>query len=81
MQEIEYELSIEDPDNESHYILSDVSWSGQWAWDRIAQEILRLLDQREIKNPGSLSKLLTIIQGSATVSDTEIADSDEGARL
>lgn len=73
LQEIDYELSAESPESESHYILSDVTWSGQWAWDRIAQDIFQLLEKREIKNPANLGKLLAIVQGSITVSDTDIA--------
>lgn len=37
MREIRYELSIEKPETETHYIISDVSYSGQWAWDHISR--------------------------------------------
>ena len=39
MQEIRYELSIETPETETHYIISDLSWTGQWAWDQIAPDL------------------------------------------
>lgn len=64
LQEVKYELSIESPETETHYIISDLSWSGQWAWDRIAPNIYELL-QKEPKNLSTLEKLLKIIQGSS----------------
>jgi len=68
MQEIRYELSIEQPESETHYVLSDVSWSGQWAWDQIAPRIYDLL-KREPKNLSNLDKLLKILQGSTLADD------------
>lgn len=65
MQEVKYELSIEDPNIESHYILSDLSWSGQWAWDDISPIIYQLLMKSEPNNLANLDKLLKIVQGSA----------------
>lgn len=67
MREVRYELSIENPETETHYIISDVSWSGQWAWDQLAPSIYDLL-KREPKNLSNLDKLLKILQGS-TLSD------------
>jgi hypothetical protein len=67
IQEIRYELSIEKPDTEIHYILSKVSWSGQWAWDEIAPNIYEIL-KKEPKNLSNLEKLLKILQDS-TLSD------------
>lgn len=64
MREVRYELSIEKPDSETHYIISDLSWSGQWSWDQIAPRIYELLKTREPKNLFNLDKLLKIIQGS-----------------
>ncbi len=63
MREIRYELSIEKIETETHYVISDLSWSGQWAWDQIAPSIYDLL-KREPKNLSNLDKLLKIIQGS-----------------
>jgi hypothetical protein len=65
MQEIRYELSIETPETETHYIISDLSWTGQWAWDQIAPDLYELLNRVEPKNLANLDKLLKIIQGSA----------------
>ncbi|MDP3282667.1 MAG: hypothetical protein U1D41_07360 [Nitrosomonas sp.] len=64
MQEIRYELSIETPETETHYIISDLSWTGQWAWDQIAPDLYELLNGMEPKNLANLDKLLKIIQGS-----------------
>ncbi len=64
MQEIEFELSIGKPETAQHYILSDLSWSGQWAWDELAPSICDLL-KREPKNLSNLEGLLKILQGSS----------------
>ena len=63
MREVRYELSIEKIETETHYVISDVSWSGQWAWDQFAPSIYDLL-KREPKNLSNLDKLLKILQGS-----------------
>ncbi len=72
LNEIRYELSIEKSDVESHYILSDVSWSGQWTWNELAPEIYRLLKTKEPENISSLGYLLNVVQGSSTT-DNDIA--------
>jgi hypothetical protein len=64
MQEIRYELSIEKPEEDTHYVVSDLSWSGQWAWDQIAPGIFEFLKKTEPKNMSNLDKLLKILQGS-----------------
>ena len=69
MREVRYELSIEKPETETHYVISDVSWSGQWSWDQIAPSIYELLNKREPKNLSNLDKLLKIIQGSTLPDD------------
>jgi hypothetical protein len=71
IQEIRYELSIETPEAETYYIISDLSWSGQWAWDQIAPELYDLLSGMEPKNLANLDKLLKIIQGSS-LTDNQI---------
>ena len=69
MREVRYELSIEKPETETHYVISDVSWSGQWAWDQIAPSIYELLKTKEPKNLSNLDKLLKILQGSTLPDD------------
>lgn len=73
MREVRYELSIEKPEIATHYIISDLSWSGQWAWDQIAPSIYELLKTKEPKNLSNLDELLKIIQGS-TISDDLIEE-------
>lgn len=70
MGEIQYELSIETPETETHYIISDLSWSGQWAWEKIAPSIYDLLEATEPKNLSNLEKFLKILQGSSLSADT-----------
>lgn len=64
MQEVWHELSIETPETETHYILSDLSWSGQWAWDKITPNIYAFLKTNELANLANLDNLLQILQGS-----------------
>jgi len=63
MREIRYELSIEKPEADTPYVISDLSWSGQWAWDQIASSIYDIL-KKEPKNLSNLDNLLKILQGS-----------------
>ncbi len=63
MQEVRYELSLDDPETDTHYIISDVSYSGQWLWNRLARDIYSLL-KREPENISNLEHLLKILQGS-----------------
>ncbi|MEI6757227.1 MAG: hypothetical protein WCK85_05170, partial [Chlorobium sp.] len=64
MREIRYELSIEKPETDPNYILCDVIWYGQWAWDKLAPSIYDYLKAREPINLSNLDKLLKIVQGS-----------------
>ncbi|WP_420473696.1 NACHT domain-containing protein [Noviherbaspirillum sp. ST9] len=73
MQEILYELTLEKVDQSTHYIISDVSWSGAWAWDTLGPRILAQLRKDEPKNLDNLDKLLTILQGSS-VPDAALRD-------
>jgi hypothetical protein len=69
MREVRYELSIEKPETDTHYVISDVSWSGQWAWDQIAPSIYEFLKTTEPKNLSNLDSLLKILQGSTLPDD------------
>lgn len=71
LNEIRYELSNEKADVDTHYIISDLSWSGEWIWDSIAPHLIDFLKANEPVNLNNLRKLLTIVQGSS-VSDEEI---------
>lgn len=71
LNEIRYELSIEKADVDGHYILDDVSWSGEWAWNDLAPAVCAML-KKEPKNLSNLAHMLAIVQGSS-VTDAEIA--------
>lgn len=70
--EVRYELSIEKPETAVHYIISDLSYSGQWAWDRLGPCIFDILNESEPENLSSLENLLKMLQGSS-LSDEQIA--------
>lgn len=72
LREVDRDLRVETVKVASHYVLSDLSWSGSWAWQRIGDGILARLKNREPKNLSNLGYMLNIIQGAA-VSSTEIA--------
>jgi len=72
LSEIKQEVASEMPGKESHYLLSDVSWSGQWAWDQLAPALLRLLQEQIVTNAFNLGKLLRIVQGSTSVTDDDL---------
>lgn len=71
LDEIAHEFASETADRESHYVLYDVSWHGQWLWDQLAPPLLPMLSAKRI-NRRNLGYLLAIIQGSS-VDDATIA--------
>ena len=70
LNEIRYELSIKE--TEVHYVLSDVSWSGQWAWSELAPDLYAELKTSEPEKLSNLGYLLSIVQGSS-IADRDIA--------
>lgn len=64
LKEIRFELLAESVDSESHYVLSDVAWQGQWIWDQLAPDLLPELSGIR-KNPRNLGYILSIVQGSS----------------
>lgn len=62
--EIDHELATEDLEHESHYVLYDASWSGDWMWDRLARLVLERL-RKPPKSIGNLRYMLNIVQGSS----------------
>ncbi len=64
MQEVRYELSIEQPETDTNYVINKVKWTGQWAWDQLAPSIYEFLEATEPKNLSNLDELLKIVQGS-----------------
>ena len=71
LNEIRYELSIEKPRFDTHYVLSDVGSFGDCAWNEIAPAVVDMLRTREPGNLSNLRNLLTIVQGSS-LTDEEI---------
>lgn len=71
--EIEYELDRATPESDTNYILNDVEWSGQWAWDHLAPKLYDRLKAGEPNNLKHLDQLLRIVQGSS-INDKAIAE-------
>jgi hypothetical protein len=65
IREIRYELSIEKSEVNIHYLISDVSHSGQWAWVQIAPSIYGILKKKGPKNLSNLDHFLKILKGAA----------------
>jgi hypothetical protein len=70
--EVEYEVASGVLGQDSHYVLSDISWSGEWAWNDLAPAMFATLEKSEPKNATHLHQLLKVIQGS-DITDAEIA--------
>jgi hypothetical protein len=71
--EVQQEVLSASLDVESHYLLSDLSWAGQWAWDGMAPKLLQLLKTTNVTNLFNLGKLLVIVQGADSVTDDALA--------
>lgn len=71
MEEVAYEVANE-PDEGMSYIISDLSWSGNWSWSELGPPILDLLKSAEPRSAETLNKLMRIVLGSG-VPDKEIA--------
>lgn len=71
LKEIDHELGRAKIGEELHYLLYDISWSGDWLWNRLAPALLKRL-RKEPENIQSLQKLLKIVNGSS-VNPDEIA--------
>lgn len=63
MHEIEFEINRGGEEG-MHYIIDDLSWSGQWAWPMLGPPILDLLKKSEPRSAGALDKLLNIMLNS-----------------
>ena len=72
LREVDRDLRIEKAKVESHYVLSDLNWSGSWAWPGIGEGIFARLKAREPKNLSNLGHLLNIVHG-AGISSEDIA--------
>jgi len=70
LNEIDWEQQSDDA---KHYMLSRISWDCKWLWDSLAPTLLAKLEKEPL-NAETLGKILKIIQGSSSVSDTELAE-------
>lgn len=77
LTEIEYELDNDSPDRESHYLLYDVNWSGQWFWEALAHPLVQRLAVQEPRNLRNLRYVLNILLGSS-LPDGGLADIARG---
>ena len=68
IQEIEFELKNNNAEQESQYVLADVSWGGEWLWDSLAPVLLKLANKSQ-KNIKHLRHMLKIIAGSKVDSE------------
>lgn len=64
--EVDYELSIGVAEQDTHYVIYDINWCGEWMWDSLAPALLGRLAAAEPENLRNLQYLLNVIQGSAT---------------
>ncbi|WP_427145124.1 hypothetical protein [Rhizobium pisi] len=71
MKEIQFELANETSEGESHYVLYDMAWHGDWGRDHLATALIPALKAKR-KNSRNLGYLLSIVQGSS-ISDGELA--------
>ncbi|TDB67850.1 NACHT domain-containing protein [Arundinibacter roseus] len=70
LAEIEWEISSKES---IIHVLSSVSWSYEWLWDRLGPKLLPLLE-KALPNGENLLYALKIIQGSFTVSNSDLAN-------
>ncbi len=64
LKELDYNLKVETTKVEHHYVLSDLSSSGAWAWTALGPEILKRLQQRSPKHIRNLEQMLDLLLGS-----------------
>lgn len=70
--QIRYEAFSLPKDRPGDDILSDVSWTGQWAWSRLGPMLLGLLISGEPQSAKALGSILKILKGSS-VADGQLA--------
>ncbi|WP_439601420.1 hypothetical protein [Devosia sp.] len=64
LRQIEWELSRAEEENRGVDVLSDVSWSGQWAWKELGPALVELLGELEPADGAALGKAIKIVRGS-----------------
>ncbi|MBB5665029.1 hypothetical protein GGE68_003226 [Rhizobium leguminosarum] len=71
IREIDHELAEATRNKNSHGVLSDLGWTGQWTYNSLGPYVLSTLT-KATKNLKDLVNLLTILNGSS-VTDADIA--------
>ena len=72
LTELLFELDHDDADRDSHYLLHDLNWSGQWLWEAVAPALAEHLVLAEPRNLRNLRHVLNIVLGSS-LSDVALA--------
>jgi hypothetical protein len=61
MSEVRWELGRDAPEQESLYVLNDISWYGDWMWDKWGPIFLKELGDRDPVNTKTLGLMLKVI--------------------
>lgn len=80
MEGVKFELSHGVADRDMNYVLSDISWGGQWLWDSAAPHMVKLLERTEPASLSVLRKILIVLQGSSLPDDVLDALASHKAR-
>lgn len=64
LAEVRFELTGDKEDAPSHYIISTISRVGDWLWDNIAPDIVKLLRTQPPKSIHRLEHMVNIVQAS-----------------
>jgi hypothetical protein len=68
-RELDFELAASDPQQDSHYVVDDLSWSGEWLWDGFAPWLVGRLSKPPA-NVRTLRELHAVVQGSGLPDET-----------
>jgi hypothetical protein len=77
LAEIMYELEVDQVDNLSQYLLADLSRVGDWLWDMVAPDIVKLLRRHPPKSIPRLEQMVDIVLASKLPDATVAALSAE----
>ena len=66
LTEVDYELRMERADQDSHYLIYDINWAGEWLWDSVSPHLIACMTASDLKNLRNLRHVLNVVQGSAT---------------
>jgi hypothetical protein len=69
MTEIDHELRIGAADQDTHYVIYDINWYGEWLWESLSPGLLERLTRSEPANLRNLRQLLNVLQASGTTDE------------